>query len=433
MRESLFNLLGNNFMQEFLIGLRPYLIAFFVLVAAAGVGYGIYLAIWLAKAEHEEGRRKAWRRIFMALSSILIIVILTVYILSLDVGEVYDRENLAFRHAGNYELHQNVFEFEPYGRHPVNMMFRGLPLNDFYLTPSFTIPVTLGPPPVNASIELDPDLGWVFVYHSAIPPETVSIFNFSAFIQVVVAGEMITVTIPLQVQIYDPITAPTPTPARPQGPPNIPPITPPGGTPPSGNWWQVPPGGGTGVPNAPVGNHGFVPPVPLSGSQTVASVTNSQMWVNGACPCPGCNKPGMNARPANMRPHRGQDISRGFSNTGGLGLTGNVNIFAIAPGTVVGRDARFSGTGGSGLGNFVIIRHTNQINGQYVYSLYAHLERVDVAMNATVSAGQVIGIMGTTGDSSGVHLHWEIGLSPNSLSNLTGLGATTRHCPCCFF
>lgn len=62
----------------------------------------------------------------------------------------------------------------------------------------------------------------------------------------------------------------------------------------------------------------------------------------------------------------------------------------------------------SGFGYYVKI--TSKINGQWYSHLYAHLEKgsLQVKTGQKVTAGTVLGIMGTTGMSTGVHLHWEI-------------------------
>ncbi len=52
-------------------------------------------------------------------------------------------------------------------------------------------------------------------------------------------------------------------------------------------------------------------------------------------------------------------------------------------------------------GNLIILDH-----GQQVYTAYAHLSRMDVAAGDRVKQGQVIGAVGTTGRSTGPHLHW---------------------------
>ncbi|MFW5748836.1 MAG: M23 family metallopeptidase [Chloroflexota bacterium] len=54
-------------------------------------------------------------------------------------------------------------------------------------------------------------------------------------------------------------------------------------------------------------------------------------------------------------------------------------------------------------GNHVIIDH-----GYGVYSGYSHLSQVHVTRGQTVRRGQIIGVSGNSGRSSGPHLHWEL-------------------------
>ena len=56
-----------------------------------------------------------------------------------------------------------------------------------------------------------------------------------------------------------------------------------------------------------------------------------------------------------------------------------------------------------GYGNFVVIDH--QID--YV-TLYSHLSDILVAEGDVVGQGQMIGTVGSTGNSTGAHLHFEI-------------------------
>ena len=58
---------------------------------------------------------------------------------------------------------------------------------------------------------------------------------------------------------------------------------------------------------------------------------------------------------------------------------------------------------GSGYGNMIKIKHENGLE-----TLYAHLSKINVKVGQEVRRGQTIGIMGTTGDSTGVHLHFEV-------------------------
>lgn len=63
---------------------------------------------------------------------------------------------------------------------------------------------------------------------------------------------------------------------------------------------------------------------------------------------------------------------------------------------------------GGGFGNYVIVQH--KINGKHYTTLYAHLKdgSIKVKPGQKIEAGTVLGIMGTTGMSTGVHLHWEM-------------------------
>ncbi len=74
-------------------------------------------------------------------------------------------------------------------------------------------------------------------------------------------------------------------------------------------------------------------------------------------------------------------------------------IYAAGDGTVQ-RAGRFSG-----YGNYIRIRHNGQIS-----TAYAHMSRIskDVTVGQRVRQGQVIGYVGTTGNSTGPHLHYEV-------------------------
>ncbi len=85
--------------------------------------------------------------------------------------------------------------------------------------------------------------------------------------------------------------------------------------------------------------------------------------------------------------HKGIDIAR----------PSNKTIKAADNGKVV--SAGFSG----GYGNKVVIDHNNGMR-----TVYAHLSSISVSVGQTVSRGQKIGVMGSTGNSTGVHLHFEV-------------------------
>ncbi len=75
-------------------------------------------------------------------------------------------------------------------------------------------------------------------------------------------------------------------------------------------------------------------------------------------------------------------------------------VVAAAGGTVT--VARGFGWNG-GYGNYVVISHPNGTQ-----TLYAHLSSVAVQQGLYVSQGQVIGLSGNTGKSTGAHLHFEV-------------------------
>ncbi|TGB01232.1 peptidoglycan DD-metalloendopeptidase family protein [Halobacillus salinus] len=87
------------------------------------------------------------------------------------------------------------------------------------------------------------------------------------------------------------------------------------------------------------------------------------------------------------RQHKGIDIA---------GVT-NRSIRAADNGTVVTAEYQ------SGFGNKVVIDHNNGYR-----TVYAHLSSIDVRVGQTIRKGSDIGVMGTTGNSTGVHLHFEI-------------------------
>ena len=73
------------------------------------------------------------------------------------------------------------------------------------------------------------------------------------------------------------------------------------------------------------------------------------------------------------------------------------SIYAANNGTVI-----FTGYNSS-YGNHVIINHRNGY-----YTLYAHMSRSTVKVGQDVESGNLIGYMGSTGVSTGPHLHFEV-------------------------
>ena len=94
--------------------------------------------------------------------------------------------------------------------------------------------------------------------------------------------------------------------------------------------------------------------------------------------------------------HTGADIA-------GSGIFGKP-IVAIESGTV--SVATYSNYG---YGNYVMINHgKNAIDGNNYISLYGHCSSLAVSKGQNVAKGQVIGYVGSTGNSTGPHLHLEV-------------------------
>ena len=89
-----------------------------------------------------------------------------------------------------------------------------------------------------------------------------------------------------------------------------------------------------------------------------------------------------------------------------------VDVVSAADGEVV--FAGVNGTLTSGYGNCVKIKHSNGSGQQLCTTLYGHLAKIYVAVGQKVSAGQKIGHEGTTGSSTGNHLHFEVRLPNNT-------------------
>jgi murein DD-endopeptidase MepM/ murein hydrolase activator NlpD len=94
-------------------------------------------------------------------------------------------------------------------------------------------------------------------------------------------------------------------------------------------------------------------------------------------------------------------------------------IMAAADGTVVlAREVGYNG----GYGEYVIIM--SMIDGNIVQTIYAHMSKVATTIGSQVRRGDVIGYVGSTGRSTGPHVHFEVhgALNPLTLNpNYTGL------------
>ena len=140
---------------------------------------------------------------------------------------------------------------------------------------------------------------------------------------------------------------------------------------------------------------------------TVVTGTGSWVW-----PCPGCtyvtSRAGNRFHPVynEWRYHSGIDV----------GAQSGTAVVASDGGTVALADVK------GGYGNCVMINH-----GNGYYTLYGHLSSFTVSAGQTVSQGQTIGYVGSTGVSTGPHLHFEIRqgadtpLDPEGVANFAGL------------
>jgi len=96
--------------------------------------------------------------------------------------------------------------------------------------------------------------------------------------------------------------------------------------------------------------------------------------------------------------HHGLDVDGDYSSP----------IYASEAGTVV------KAGWGTGYGNVIYINH-----GGGVQTRYAHLSKFFVSNGQQVSKGQTLGMMGTTGWSTGTHLHFEVRINGSPLNPLS--------------
>lgn len=106
-------------------------------------------------------------------------------------------------------------------------------------------------------------------------------------------------------------------------------------------------------------------------------------------------------------------LTQGFGRpTGSFGYSKHTGIdLGYVSGTpiVAARDgfAEFAAGGwNSGYGYMVILKHVS--GGKKTYTLYAHMSEIMIKQGDSVKAGQQIGKVGTTGNSTGNHLHFEV-------------------------
>lgn len=159
----------------------------------------------------------------------------------------------------------------------------------------------------------------------------------------------------------------------------------------------------------------------VCGGLLVSAVTSggsdgSDSGSGAAGPCPGAvrvNQPSGAAGGLSwVLPVEGYVLSTSFGSTGARWSNGHTGQdFAVPSGTPV----RSVGDGqvvrvacGGAFGTEIVVGHPNGY-----YSQYAHLASVAVDRGERVRTGQWIGRAGSTGNSTGPHLHFEMRLTPH--------------------
>lgn len=102
-------------------------------------------------------------------------------------------------------------------------------------------------------------------------------------------------------------------------------------------------------------------------------------------------------------------VRSGGSRHKGVDIVGknSKHIYSVGNGTVVTK-----GYDSDGYGNYIIVNH-----GSGYWSLYGHLSKVYVSEGQSVNNNTILGVEGSTGRSTGSHLHLEIRKGSNSSAN----------------
>ncbi|MDQ0988262.1 LysM peptidoglycan-binding domain-containing M23 family metallopeptidase [Streptomyces sp. V2I9] len=112
----------------------------------------------------------------------------------------------------------------------------------------------------------------------------------------------------------------------------------------------------------------------------------------------------------------GASWSSGYHTGSDFQAASGTPVLAIGPGTVVS-----AGNSGS-YGNEVVIKHEDGM-----YSQYAHQSALNVSVGQTVTGGQQIGLSGSTGNSTGPHLHFEVRTGPSYGSDVDPIAYLRQH------
>ncbi|MER5280476.1 M23 family metallopeptidase [Streptomyces sp. NPDC002809] len=126
-------------------------------------------------------------------------------------------------------------------------------------------------------------------------------------------------------------------------------------------------------------------------------------------------------------PVAGSYVSTGYKSSGSLWSSGShsgidfhaasgSSVVAVGAGTVVE-----AGWGGA-YGNNIVLRMTDG-----TYTQYGHLSSIGVSVGQSVGGGQQIGLSGSTGNSTGPHLHFEARTTPSYGSDMDPVAYLRAH------
>ncbi len=108
-----------------------------------------------------------------------------------------------------------------------------------------------------------------------------------------------------------------------------------------------------------------------------------------------------------MLGHNGLDLTPGFLAPINAAAKGIVVVSKMDEATVADPN--------KGYGNYVVLKHQD---GNYVWeTLYAHFYQRDVEVGDEVETGERLGLCGSTGYSTGPHLHFALGPIPFDINN----------------
>ncbi|WP_406384469.1 M23 family metallopeptidase [Streptomyces sp. NBC_01618] len=126
-------------------------------------------------------------------------------------------------------------------------------------------------------------------------------------------------------------------------------------------------------------------------------------------------------------PVAGSYVTTGYKSSGSLWSSGShsgidfhaasgSSVVAVGAGTVVE-----AGWGGA-YGNNIVLRMTDG-----TYTQYGHLSSIGVSVGQSIGAGQQIGLSGSTGNSTGPHLHFEARTTPSYGSDMDPVAYLRAH------